>query len=147
MKDVVMTEKPIHWGNIGVHRIYSFPYGVKLSAVKTDFLGFSEDLWEIVILSAKGKNITKHVWPKLEEDVIISVSDLALEGYVEEISEYDYKWRPNQFWVWWTDCDGFEGVTGFTERGEAEQFAHFCHDLGDTNVKVKEGENENEIPI
>lgn len=41
------------------------------------------------------------------------------------------------FEVFWRDCEGKEGWTSCESRGEAEQFAQWCHELGDTDIRVE----------
>lgn len=53
----------------------------------------------------------------------------------------------NKWQVLWIDCEGQEGWTPFETRGEAEQFAQWCHELGDTEIRVKEIQNENKVPV
>ena len=53
----------------------------------------------------------------------------------------------NRFQVFWVDCEGREGWAPFETRGEAEQFAQWCHELGDTDIRVEEMKRENEVPV
>ena len=43
-----------------------------------------------------------------------------------------------KFKVIWIDCEGQDGWMGFVTRGEAEQFAQWCRELGDRDVRVEE---------
>ena len=47
-----------------------------------------------------------------------------------------------KFEVFWTDCEGQECSLLCESRETAEGFAQWCHELGDTNIRIEEMNNE-----
>lgn len=89
MVGVVMKQTPHDCGN-GVQRVYTFPKGTKLSAVKTDFsYGGDKDLWEIAVFDADDNFITTEVWYDLDDDVMGFVTDDQLKQYIDDVYYWD----------------------------------------------------------